>query len=131
MSDALDHTEATLCVERLAEHQRTHGLTDGAVVRAFPPLGSVRTWRRMAARQWDTLPLDVWLPKLREICATLGDAGEATGAPAAPAAAVPTAIVTRHLAEADRCRRERNLGLARSHCRAARVAIEEFQRSLA
>jgi len=128
VSDALDHTEAALCMERLAEHQRVNGLTDGAIVRAFPALGSVRTWRRMAARQWDTLPLDVWLPKLREICAELGDGNGAGDVPAA--AAVPTAIVTRHLTEADRCRRERNLGLARSHCRAARVAIEEFQRSL-
>lgn len=130
MSDALDHTEASLCVERIAAHQRAHGLTDGAVVRAFPALGSVRTWRRMAAQQWDTLPLEVWLPKLQEIVEQLGAGEAAPGGAAGSQPTVPTAFVTRHLTEADRCRRERNLGLARSHCRAARLAIEEFQRSL-
>jgi hypothetical protein len=44
--------------------------------------------------------------------------------------AVPTAYVSRHLIEADRCRREKHLPLARSHCRAARQAIEGFQRNL-
>lgn len=127
MSDALDHTEAGLCVEQIAAHQRAHGLTDGGVVRAFPALGSVRTWRRMVSQQWDTIPLEVWLPKLQEIAEQLGTAG---AAPASARAAVPTTLVTRHLTEADRCRREQNFALARSHCRAARVAIEEFQRSL-
>jgi hypothetical protein len=95
--------------------------------RRFPALGSARTWRRMAAKQWDTLPLDVWLPWLQEVAAELdGRGGEAMP----PAGTVPTAYVSRHLAEAVRCRRENNLALARSHCRAARAAIEEFQRAL-
>ncbi|HRI83178.1 MAG TPA: hypothetical protein PLF88_12115, partial [Opitutaceae bacterium] len=42
----------------------------------------------------------------------------------------PAALVTRHLVEADRCHREGEISLARSHCRAARQAIEQYQRLL-
>ena len=134
MSDALEITEAVVCVDRLTEHQRTHRLSDAAMVRAFPALGSARSWRRLAAQDWGDMPLDVWLPRLQEAVAQLNGSA---GSPAldsqlstlsSEAALVP--FVTRHLHEADRCRREKHLPLARSHCRAARQAIENFSRSL-
>ncbi|HRJ47529.1 MAG TPA: hypothetical protein PKY38_09230 [Opitutaceae bacterium] len=127
MSDALDLTDAELCVERLAAHQRERRLSDASLVRLCPSLGSARTWRRMAARDWSALPLDVWLPRLREALALIDDtaAGSQPG-PGQP----PAALVTRHLVEADRCHREGEISLARSHCRAARQAIEQYQRLL-
>lgn len=128
MTDALNITEASVCVERIAAHQAEFGLSDLELVRKFPLLGSSRTWRsRLAAEDWAAAPLDVWLPKLIAVVAKIeGRELEPETAPGA----VPTACVSRHLIEADRCRREKHLPLARSHCRAARQAIEQFQRSL-
>lgn len=128
MSDTLNHVEAGLCSEQIAAAQAALGLNDAAFVRKFPVLGSARTWRRMRLKDWSNLPLDVWLPKLREVAATIGDAA---GQPSAPGAGVPTAFVTRHLGEAEHCRRDGQLALARHHCRAARQAIEAYQRALA
>ncbi|WP_414664877.1 hypothetical protein [Horticoccus sp. 23ND18S-11] len=128
MSDALEITEAAVCTDRIAEHQRAQHLNDASLVRAFPALGSARSWRRLAAHDWGAMPLDVWLPKLQAVVAQLD--GTPPAGRVAIAEGAPTAFVTRHLTEADRCRRENSTSLARSHCRAARQAIEDFQRSL-
>jgi len=125
MPDALDHTEATLCVERIAACQREHSLSDVQLVRKFPRLGSARTWSRLALKDWEACPLDRWLPALRAIV------DQVEGRAAGDAGGVPVTLVTRHLAEAERCRGEGLVALARGHCRTARRAIEDYQRSLA
>lgn len=132
MSDTLNHVEAGLCSEQIAAAQAALGLNDAAFVRKFPVLGSARTWRRMRLKDWSSLPLDVWLPRLREVAASIEPRGSLDSQPSAlNSGSVPTAFVTRHLGEAEHCRRDGQLALARHHCRAARQAIEAYQRALA
>ncbi|MBI5770885.1 MAG: hypothetical protein HZA93_24115 [Verrucomicrobia bacterium] len=132
MSDTLETTEAALCVERIVAFQAEHSLSDVELTRRFPELGSARTWRtRLAAQQWEEAPVATWLPRLQAVVAKIegrAEAGEV--AEGGLLAGVPTAFVTRHLTEADRCRREANFPLARSHCRAAAQAIKTWQRNL-
>lgn len=119
--------DVTLCMERLTRYQQEQRLSDAAMARRCPELGSARTWRRMVNGQWADLPLDTWAPRLQAAVASIDPAGDLPSTVLRP----PLAEVTRHLTEADHCRREGNLPLARSHCRVARRAIEDYQRALA
>ncbi len=114
-----------LCIERIAAHQAAHGLSDAQLVRTFPALGSPRTWARLAVKDFASAPLESWAGAVRKV----HDEIEGRAAPAAVSDA-PIALVSRHLAEAHRCRVEGHLALARSHCRTARAAIEQYQRHL-
>lgn len=132
MPDALETTEAALCIERIAAYQNEQHLSDVELVRRFPALGSSRTWRaRLAPQNWAEAPVSVWLPKLQAVVAKIeGRNVPPAGAPLSLVIGTPLSLVIRHLGEAEACRRENNLPLARSHCRAARQAIEQFQRTL-
>jgi hypothetical protein len=119
MSDALAITEAALCIERIVAFKAERGLSDVALVKHLPMLGSARTWStRLAVSNWAEAPLDAWLPALRRAVAVI------EGTPVVPRVLADAldlfTPLNRHLAEADRCRAEGFFQLALGHCAAAR-----------
>lgn len=130
MSDALDTTEAALCIERIVAFQAERGLSDVSLVKHLPMLGSVRTWgSRLAVSNWAEAPLEIWLPALREAIAVIENT------PVVPRvladALDPFTPINRHLAEADRCRAEGFFPLALGHCAAARRELSALENRLA
>jgi nitric oxide reductase large subunit len=126
MSEALSSIDATLSLERIIAHQKAHALSDVEMVRKFPLLGSARSWGRLAALDFTAAPLDKWSEAIQQVFAEI----EGRSPIAVATADAPISLVGRHLAEADRCRREGHIALAKGHCRTARQAIEQYQRQL-
>ncbi len=61
-------SEAAALVKRLETYQLSARLSDGALLRQFPDLGSTKTWRqRLMAQAWDTMRPDRTLARLRRI----------------------------------------------------------------
>lgn len=123
---ALNQVDVELCIERIAAYQTAHGLSDVQLARQFPALGSPRTWARLAVKDFAAAPVESWGGACKKIYDEIE--GRASTGNAADA---PISLVSRHLAEAHRCRIEGNVTLARAHCRTARQAIEHYQRQLA
>lgn len=65
-------TEARATITRLAQYQRSAGLSDTKLVRQFPYLGSTKTWRsRLLAEAWADMQPGRTLQRLSRIAAVM------------------------------------------------------------
>ncbi|WP_043588965.1 hypothetical protein [Geminisphaera colitermitum] len=117
MPTAADITNLAALVRELSVHQQALALSDAALVRRYPDLGSPRTWRgRLMAQAWGELDVDAWIVRLRSIT----DAIDTEPATPVHRPQDPCWLVKRHLAESERGLAERHYDVALAHLAAAR-----------
>lgn len=119
--------EARVLVLHIASHQRALGVSDVALVKRYPALGSARTWRtRLVAGAWGELRLEAWLAALRGVMNTI----EAEPAPAGFQPGVPCSEIHRHIDEADRAQADGHWDVAIAHLAAARREVSRMEKEL-
>jgi hypothetical protein len=117
MPTANEIIDLAALVRELSVHQQTLALSDAALVRRYPELGSPRTWRgRLMAHAWGELDVPLWIARL---CA-ITDAIDTEPATPIHRPQDPFWLVKRHLAESERGLAERHYDVALAHLAAAR-----------